>query len=353
MTLLLFWIKILINRINNLFKSSPVIIIWAAVVIGAFIFAIANKYISISIDENTLFFIIPFLLLFPLISSFENNNLLPLLIRYSKSEYSNKIIYIKYFLKQAFIKNIFLIIFLIAAYYSLREKIYLFLFPVIIILSVTLSFLFMYYKNVYLNKKIKEVNTKKRHINPLIKSTLHEYLTPDFIVLALLSISLFIIILMEFSQNNLYLQMETQFFIYASIAISIGFLGVVESIYNIYWMYQTIIFSNDYKYHFKRTAIFLAGVFGLFILIFIISGGIVNLKIMLKYFLCICVIFTVTINIALSKSNIIFKIIIISINIILTIWISTLNFIFLLVLTFPVIISYIKAKNEYWEWTVL
>ena len=353
MTLILFWVKITIKRILNLFKSSPVMIIWLAVVIGAFVFAVINNYVSLSLDKNTLMFVIAFFVLFSLVNSFRNHDLMPLLIKYSKSKISNKIIYTRFFLKQAFINNLMLIIFLIAAYSSFGTITSFILFSGICVLSIMASFFIMYFKYLYIDKKIQNVHIMKKSINPLIKSALHEYITPDFLVLAALSVSLFIIIFIEFTKNNYFYEIKTQFFIFISIALSVGFLGVIDSIYNINWMFQTIISANDYKYHFKRTAFFLAGIFGLLLTAFILSGGIINPQLLLKYFFCICAILTITINIALTKGNVLFKIILSSINIILTIWISTLHAVFLFILIVPVIASYIKAKSEYREWTYL
>ena len=353
MDLFLFWIKIFVKRFLNLFKSSPVLIIWIAAVSGAFIFAAVNNYISLSLDENVLFITLPFLVIYALIKSIKYYNLMPLLVRYSKSNLNNNIIYARFFLKQALLNNILLIIFIITAYYSLRKIIYLLLFSAIGVLSIIVSFLIMYFKNKYTNEKIKKVRLNKSKINPLIKSALHEYITPDFIILMIVSISLFIIVLIEFTGYNLLKEIRIQFFIYILIAFSIGFAGIVDSVNNINWLFRAIINVNDFKYHFKRTALFLLSFFGLFLLLFIFSGGFVNYGLLLKYLYCLFIILTVTINIAFSRSNILIKFILISINIMFTVWISTLNSGYLLILIIPVIISYIKAKSEYIEWTIL
>ena len=354
-TLLLFWIKIFISRIFILLKSSPVIIIWITIVIGAFIYAVSNNFIALSFDENLLFFIIPFLVLFSILKSFKSFDHLPVLIKYSKSRFNNKTIYSMFFLKQAFINNTILIILLTVIYFIIKKTEYLPVFFVIFALSLTVSFSVMYFKYTHMKivPLIKPESFKKKSINPLIKSTLHEYLTPDFIVFTALSISLFIIVLADFSLNNLFFEMETQFFIFSSIALSIGFFGIIESVYGIKWMFLTIIFSNDFKFHFKRSAFFLAGIFGLLFIIFILCGIIINPGLMLKFLLCLCVIFSVTINIAITRSNVLIKSIILSANTALTLWIGALHSVFLLILIIPVIVSYIKAKSEFREWTYL
>jgi len=334
-------------------RSSPVMMIWLVIVIGAFVYAASNNYITIFLDEKTFILIILFLILFAIINSFKNLNIIPLLIKFSKSKTSNRSIYTRFFIKKAFSVNVLLIIFIIVAAISFRNPLYIPIFILIIILSVMISFFTMYIKFLYSNKTVKKDKIKKKIFNPLIKSVLHEYLTPDFIILAVLSVFLFVIILIECFINGSFNDIKTQFFIYTIIAFSIGLAGIIDSIYNINWKFQTIIFNNDFKYNFKRTVIFLVGIFGLIFLIIIFSGIIVNFILLLKYLFCIFTILTVTINIAFIKINILIRFIIVSINIILTVWISALHYGFLLVLIIPVIISFVKAKSEYREWTYL
>jgi len=47
MELLLFWIKITVKRILNLFISSPLTIIWVMIIITSFIYAFTNRHIVI------------------------------------------------------------------------------------------------------------------------------------------------------------------------------------------------------------------------------------------------------------------------------------------------------------------
>jgi len=154
MALILFWIKIAIKRIIASVKSSPFTVVWIAIVIGAFVYGIANKYINVVFDAQTIIFITPVFLLFSLLKSFKNYNLMPLLILYSKSKYNNRIVYTRYFLKQAFLNNVLLIIFNIISFISMTDNRYFFLIPGLTIFSVFLSFLIMYLKYNAVNKKM-------------------------------------------------------------------------------------------------------------------------------------------------------------------------------------------------------
>jgi len=93
MVLLLFWIKIAIRRIIQLLKTSPLPVIMMVIFIGAVIYSIKNIYIKITLDIQTIVIVISFLMIFSLLCTFKNFNLLPVFLRFSKSKYSNKFIF--------------------------------------------------------------------------------------------------------------------------------------------------------------------------------------------------------------------------------------------------------------------
>ena len=109
------------------------------------------------------------------------------------------------------------------------------------------------------------------------------------------------------------------------------------------------ISPNNFKYHMKRTIIFLAGIYIGFVVSFIIIGYIIDVVFALKYLYCIFVMLLFSVHIGFTISNMLIKSIVLLFFIALTIWISTLSFGFLAVLAIPVIISFLKAKDEYRE----
>jgi len=119
MTLLLFWIKVAIKRILDLSKPYILFTLCAIIFIGAFIYAFINGHINIYLDIKTIYIIISLIILLSLLNSFRNYNLIPILIKYSKSNYRNKIIIKRYLLKWALVNNLLLIIFNIIAFYSI------------------------------------------------------------------------------------------------------------------------------------------------------------------------------------------------------------------------------------------
>jgi hypothetical protein len=285
---------------------------------------------------------------------------LPILIRYSKSEYRNKIIIERYFIKRALVNNLLLIIFIVIAFYSII-KFSINYFHIFILLGITLllmilSLLIMYIKNKYLDKEHSEIIKRKFRVSPIIKSAIYDYLSSDFLVSLLLCVIIFVFFIINIVRdiNTIdELRERPTFFIMLTIAFSVGFTGIIGSIPNINWKFQAIISPNSFKYHFQRTLLFLFGFFGWFISLFIVFGGLINLIFTIKYLYCIFALLFIAVNISLTITNMMIKTFTMAIIIFITMWVSTLPIGFLALLLFPVIITLIKAKNEYREWSLL
>ena len=356
MRLMLFWINVIFKRVLSLFKTSPVMVIWIFVIIGAFIFAAANRHLVIKPDNSTLVIVTLLLALFSVLASFKNYDTIPVLTLYSKSNIANKYILAGFFLKKAFINNILLIIFCILALDS-ASNIFLFLvFIGVPVFFIFLAFLIMYKKNNYANNQSIKKEKRALRMNPYIKTIIYDYLTPDFFALFALCVSLFIVITAEYTGNfNSLLAMKNQitYFIIVFVLFSAGFSGIIESIQNINWKYQAIITENSFKYHYKRTLHFIALAYGLLLAVFIIMGCLINPFLMFKYVFCIFIIMFSTINIAFTAINKLIKTVILCLLVVSTAWIGTLPVFYMPLSAIPVLITFIKAKNEYREWYLL
>jgi hypothetical protein len=197
---------------------------------------------------------------------------------------------------------------------------------------------------------------RKIKMNPLIKSTLYDYLSSDFLNTFILCIIIFIVLVIHIiSDTNQISELKnnSNIFIIITIIFSVGFTGIIGSIPKINWKFQAVISPNCIKYHLKRTFFVLCEFFGWLILLFIIFGSFINIMLTIKYLYCIFVLLFTAVNISFSITNMILKAFIMTVIIILTIWVSTLPIGFLPILIVPVIITFIKAKNEYREWSLL
>ena len=356
--LLLFCIRITIKRILKLFKAFPLLIIWVTIIIVSFIYAITGKNIVVMPNLQIMIIITPFLVLVSLFKSLKNYNVMPVLTQYSKSSLQNNYIYIIFFIKQAFVNNIWLLAFNFIIYYFVRSKKYIAITLTATVISFVLSFLLMYLKN---NLKTKKTNYKKTKrinpkINPLIKSAIFDYVTPDFFTIAVVCIALALVIMIETTKNvnSLYeLENPLILFIGLTIILSIGFIGITDSIRNINWKFQAIISPNTFSYHVKRTMLFLITAFGLLLLFFVFIGARINVLLLLKYLYCVVILLCISIFIAFTTDNIITKGIILLLIIAFTVWISTLSVGLLPILLIPLFAVLIKAKNEYREWSLL
>jgi hypothetical protein len=351
MALMLFWIKIGTRKIINSVKSSPFIIIWTIIIIGSFVYAYVNKYIVIMLDTRIIM-IIPFLVLISLFKSLKNYHIIPVLLKYSKSKLQNNYIIKIFFIKQAIKNNIQLLFFNIIMFNNnLVNKKHIVITLIVTALSSVLSFILIWLKYSIFENRVNNKNKYKIKINPLIKSTIYDYLTPDFFAIAVVCIAFFLYILIEYIKNGNY-EAGNYYMLFTilTIILSVGFMAIIDSIKNINWKFQAIISSNNFTYHVKRTMYFLIGFFGLLILLFIITGAVINLLLMLKYLYCIIVLFWVSIFIAFTNNYILIKAILLSLIIAFTIWINTLPAVFLPISIIPFLITLVKAKNEYKEW---
>jgi len=291
-----------------------------------------------------------------LFKSLKNYNAIPTLIQFSKSNSQNSHIYIIFFIKQAFLNNIWLSVFNFIVFYFVRNKIYFSITVTATVISFVLSFSLMYLRN---NLKIKKVSykaAKRKRINPLIKSAVFDYLTPDFFTIAVVCIALVLVVSLEISKggNFLYeLENPLIFFIGLTIILSVGFMGIIDSITNINWKFQAIISPNTFSYHIKRTMIFLITIFGFLLLFFISIGAKINVMLLFKYLYCIIMLFCMSVFIAFTTGNMIIKGITLLLIVAFAVWISTLSIGLLPVFAIPFFVALVKAKNEYREWSLL
>ena len=350
MNFLLFWIRIAARRFISLFKTSPVIIAGTVIIIAAFI--IAKNDIEIVLDTQRFVFALSFFILVSILLSFKNFSLMSLLIMYSKSALKNRTIRVLFFARQAFFNNILLILFDIAALKGIVKSDYLKLLPTITLCSLFLSVLIMFFKNEVKMRRIKKKQIKVSRINPVMKGIIFDYFSSDFLLMALISIVLLIIIFAEFISKGFLLNTEDPsiLFIGMLVILSLGFMGTVESVPRINWKFHAIISPREYGYHVKRTLIFLGVFFILPVLFFIFMLASSGAIFLLKYLYCLAVLLFTSIFISFTISRSIFKAIMMIAVIIFTVWVSTLRIAFLPVLLLPALALFLKAKNEYREW---
>jgi hypothetical protein len=212
----------------------------------------------------------------------------------------------------------------------------------------------MYAKNRYLNRRTVKIAINKLNINPQIKSAMYDYFSGSLFTAVLSIILFFIVIIVSAKELHSLNEMEnpSAFFTAITIICAVGFMGIIGSIPEINWKFQAIMTPNSFKYHIKRTMFFLGGIFGWLLVIFIVFGTLINLVLLLKYLLCIIVLFLVAIFISFSISHILIKFMIFVFITALTIWVSAMPAGFLPILIIPVLITLGMAKSDYKEWSV-
>jgi hypothetical protein len=353
MNYFLFWSKILVKRTIDLIKQSPVIFIGMIIIISAFIIGRQNITIALNI-KTTVILLFTFAVL-SIISSLKNYHVISALISYSKSNLQNKNIKIIFFVNRAFKNNLLLIIIGFILFTRFIKMDYYAIIPIIVIpiISLVLSFFIMLLKNGYLDKKIYKIACKKSKINPFIKSSFHDYFTLDFFVMAVFCFTMFVVIIIESSMDMSFIRkMDNPTIILTAITaiLSLGFMGIISSIPNINWKFFSIIYPQNIFSHIKKTALFMAGVFGLLLVVFFFITVQIGVLALVKYLYSIIISFLFSIYNAFTRNNMIIKGIRAIFFIVLVIWVSALNPVFLFIPIIPLLIIALLAKDDFREW---
>jgi hypothetical protein len=356
MDYLLFWNKILAKRAIDLIKQSPAVFIGMIVIISVFI--VGRQNITIELNTKTTVILLFIFAVLSIITSLRNYNTIPVLIAHSKSNLQNKDIKIKYFIKQSFINNLSLIFFNFILFTRLIKIDNYVVILVIIgfIISIVFSFFIMYLKNDYANKKIYIIANKKSKITPAVKGTFYDYFTPDFFVISIFCYALFGAIIIETSLDMPFIwEMGNPSIILTAITaiLSIGIMGVIETIPNINWKFLSIIYPLNISTHIKKTVLFMIWIFGLLFVVFILMALHISIFFSLKYLYSIIVLLLFSIYNAFTRSNMIIKAIRSILFSVLVIWVSTLNTAFLFLPIIPLLIIILLAKSDFKEWYLL
>ena len=345
----LFWNKVLAKRAVDLIKQSPIIFVGMIVIIAAFI--VGGQNIDIEVNIRTAIILLVIFAVLSMIASLKNYLTIPVLTAYSKSNLQNRDIEIIFFIKQASVNNLLLIFFNIILFTKFIKIDYYTMISVVIgsIVSLAFSFFIMYLKHGYMNKKIYKTAGKKSRISPVIKSAFYDYVTAEFFMVVVFCYALFGAIIFDIGE------MENQLLILSVLTaiLSVGMMGVNETIPHINWKFSSIIYPQHIFSHIKKTALFLVGVLGLLFIVFILIALQMGILALVKYLYSIMVLLLFSIYNAFTRSNSLIKGIRSIFFIVLVIWVGTLHSVFLFLPIIPLIIIALLAKDDFKEWYLL
>ncbi|MDR0322418.1 MAG: hypothetical protein LBI28_13030 [Treponema sp.] len=352
MALVFFWLKIAVKRIVQLVKISPVIVIGSIIIITVLISARID--LTLTLDTQKFIIVASAFIILPLSLSLKNYNLHSNLVLYSKSKLINKTIRGRFFLGRAFINNILLLIFNIIALKGIIKIENIIYLPIITVFSIVLSFLVMLAKNKYTSKKIIKTKTTMMKTNSVIKSTFQDYFSSDFFLTTSAVYTLCVIFVMELLKDTSQLR-EMSFLHLFSLSfvavLSIGFMGIIDSIPRANWKFYAVISPNSFKYHYKRTLLFLLSVFCLPIAAFVllVFSSFTNIMALNNFLFYMAIILCLSISVGFTNGNMLIKAIVLIAAAVLTLQLIRLSVYFLLLSVFFTFLTTLKAKNEYKE----
>jgi hypothetical protein len=187
------------------------------------------------------------------------------------------------------------------------------------------------------------------HMNPVIKSTLYDYMDSVLIAIIIIAISLFIGI--ELLRHNTILnEMADPVFIplLFFILLSIGFIGLSDSATRTNWLFYAVI-SLDFRYHFKRTVIFILSFYGIVLLQYMIAVAYIDITALLIYLFAIISTMLFAIGIVYLGGNSLKKIIVYALYVRLAVYLLYVSPYIILASAFPAVIALFMAKNDFME----
>jgi hypothetical protein len=345
MALLVFWLKIAVKETISLFKTSPIVIIGAMVLIAAFL--AGGRDAVLTLNREMFIITVSTIVLIALILSAKKYDVLSMLTLYAKSGYSNRHIHGMFFLKQALINNALLFVFDFIVLKGIIQTEYALYLPMVTVVSVLCLYACMFLRHKHGNTKIMAAGNKSIRVNPLIKSALYDYCTPGFIQEALLSSALFIVVVVHETEYT------PAFFMGLLLVLTLGLMGILDSIPQVNWQFYAIVSSNNFKRHYRRAFLFLIGFFCPLIVSFVCMGLRFDPYSLIKY-CCIMlalVLFSITISFLLS--HMLIKCFALVIAAFLTLWICSIHAYLLVLSIIPLGVTFLKAKNEHREWYLL
>jgi hypothetical protein len=291
-----------------------------------------------------------------LVNSAKKVDIIPALILYAKTNKPNTIIRFLFFVKQAVLNNLLLLVFNAIVFKGLIKTEFKMRLPMAACLSIALSLICMALRNKISDNKIVRMPKKTIHISPRIKSALYDYCSSSFLQGAILCDAFFVFLMSELTRDmNAFNKMEDKsiFFFELLLLTAFGFIGIIDSIPKMNWKFYAIVFPDAIGYHIKRTCVFLTVFFSPFIVSFIFVVIVFDFKALIQYMYAIVSLLFFSINVSFSTGSMLAKAIAALIVTALTVWVCNTNPYFLALSIVPVGVSFLKAKNEYADWYLL
>ena len=346
MIFLLFLVRVIFKRIMEFIKISPVKIIGGIIIASAFIYT--NTDIQLTLNYTKFIISFSVLIIIPIIISLKEYTILDKITFYAKSSYSNRLLRYIFFTKKSFLNNIFMILFFV---FIFSNRIILdFPFNTWKILCVFPFSVFLSFAVMILRNNGRKTNKAKNiiHINPVIKSTLYDYIDSVSMAIIIIAVSLFIDI--ELLRHNILNEMAEPVFIplIFFILLSIGFIGLSDSVIKTNWLFYAVI-SLDFRYHFKRTVIFILSFYAIVLLQYMVIVVYIDMTLLLIYLFAIISTMLFAIGIVYLRGNILKKLIVYALYIWLAVYILYVSPYIMLVSGLPAIIALFMAKNDFVE----
>jgi hypothetical protein len=191
--------------------------------------------------------------------------------------------------------------------------------------------------------KARNKTGNRMYMNPVIKSTLYDYMDSVLMAVIIIAVSLF-------GSTNMLNEIAEPIFIplILFVMLSIGFIGLFDSVTNTNWLFYAVV-ALDFRYHFKRTTVFVLLFYGIVLMQYIFTVMYIDAVLLPIYlFAVISTMFFAT-GLAYSGGNNLKKIFVYALYICLAAHALYAGPYIMLASIFPAIIALFFAKNDFME----
>lgn len=351
----LFWLKILLKRMIVLFKLSPAVSVFGILLLAALVI---RKSVLLNLNGEQAGIALMILCFVSSVISLRKVDILNATIFHAKCGHSIFFIRIILFTIQALKNNLFIFAFLLLALIKRIEFDFLYAVPIIfctLIFSILCSLLIISAKNkaVTRSKPVYNRNQKIR-LNPVIKSTIHDFFPSLSAVLII--IPLFFAAVMDFIKDaGAVVSGGNSGFIPVMLfaILSFGSCTIIEAAGHINWPFYRVVYS-DFKYHFKRAFLSLLAVYSIPLICYIVIIGYIAIKSVPIFMFAILAFMAFSVSAAFLYGSVFKKSFYMLFCLGAAAYVCYFNPYFMLLSVLPLVLVYYKARtDDYFDWVHL
>jgi hypothetical protein len=352
----LFWIKIALKRLVELVRLSPVVVIGCGLFIGALVYT--KTTIAIPLSPSRCGMALLLLFLISLVYALKKRDLLIPVTFYLKGGHTNRLIRVLFFSKRALLNNIPLLLFILCVktgrivLEAVPNTAELFLLFVFFLLC---SVLTMALRHSAKSAPRKNKKRARRILNVVAKSAVQDFMSSDLVSSLILAAVLQAVVIVSLIQDPDMLEtMEEPSFLFALLlgTVAAAFSGVINAASSVNWQFYSVM-ATKFSWHLKRLALFLIASTAVMVLPYSIITVRFGAEPLVIWLYAVVLFLVFSICMAFCYGNILKKSLLGGGFAAITLYLSVADPYLVCIMTAPLVVLFLKVKNEFTDWTYL